>query len=491
MPVIVDKFKPETKTKFSDIGGERALLATIIKNGKDSFIDCSSILTQSDFALPVNRVLFSCLEKLANDENCIMFDTESIKLKANNLGLGQFFKTQKDQEYLELLNVGAFPHENIQLFSLNLKKLAIIRELGDKYTEAQSYLNSLTGDEDLAVILSKAEGYVSEFTSGVSSSDSLESLVDNIDEYIQEMTEKEPINQVGLPVGFPLWEQAIGGGPRPATIAVIVSRAKTGKSWVAINMADNMAKLNIPVLYLDSELTSTYQKDRLISLESGCPIKLWETRQFQKYPQYVQAVKDAGQRIKGIPFTYKNIGGMSCPEALLFARRWLIKSVGFNAQGQANDCCIIYDYLKLTDENHLSKFTPEYIRLGLYITGMHNFALKYNVPFITFAQSNRQGIDGNDTDIVAGSDRILWLCSSLSILKNKDTTDAELGCGWEHGNKKLYVAETRQGAGLPDEGDYINLVASLKPHVTEEQGTGKIIEGFTFSQVVQGNRAAV
>lgn len=178
---------------------------------------------------------------------------------------------------------------------------------------------------------------------------------------------------------------------------------------------------------------------------------------------------------------------MSHTEALALVRRWLVKYVGFNEKGEANDCVIIYDYLKLTSGNQLTKTTPEYLLLGLMLTDMHNFAVKYSVPFLGFVQVNREGIDGNDTNIIAGSDRILWLCSNMSVLRNKDQTDVEMGSTWESGNKKLIVMETRQGSGLEYENDYINLHAMLKPRVTEEHGTGLIREGLMNSEIIRQN----
>lgn len=252
-------------------------------------------------------------------------------------------------------------------------------------------------------------------------------------------------------------------------------------------MGRNITKLGIPVLYLDTELTESYQKDRLLSIVSQCPIRKLETGKFKYDQKYLEMIKGAVNEIKGYKLFYESIAGMSHTEALALARRWLVKHVGFNEKGEANDCVIIYDYMKLTSASQLTKVTPEYIMLGLMLTDMHNFAVKYSVPFLGFVQTNRDGIDNTDTSIIAGSDRILWLCSNMSVLRNKDETDIEMGSSWESGNKKLSILETRHGAGLEYETDYINLHAMLKPRVSEEHGTGFIREGLLHSQIAQQN----
>ena len=84
--------------------------------------------------------------------------------------------------------------------------------------------------------------------------------------------------------------------------------------------------------------------------------------------------------------------------------------------------------------------------------------------------------------MAAGSDRIIWLCSNFSILKNKDDTDKDLGCGDAFGNKKLLIVESRHGSGL-DRDDFINIEAKMRPGVPYSEATGKMQEGCLFSQI--------
>jgi hypothetical protein len=70
-------------------------------------------------------------------------------------------------------------------------------------------------------------------------------------------------------------------------------------------------------------------------------------------------------------------------------------------------------------------------------------------------QLNRDGITKESTDVVSGSDRLIWLCTSFSIFKKK--SDEELAeDGPEAGNRKLVPIVARHGPGL-DDGDYINM----------------------------------
>ncbi len=469
--------------KLKDAGSERALIGTILKNGKDAFIDADGIVDSTDFALPINKALYIGLKNLADDPNCERFDTESLKLKLKALSMDEYIAKPKEQEYVELLDSTNFDKENIPMFALQIKKLSVARDLYTRYQDAISYLNGLTGNEALSDIIRNAESRIIDYISGVEDGASLAQLSENLEEYVQSMIDAPEVDQVGIPTGYPLWDDAIGGGQRKGTVNVVGARPKTGKSFHALNVALNTAKRGVPTLYLDTELTKPYQKNRMICINSGVPMNLFETGKFKHQADLVQAALNASKQIETIPLWYESIAGMSPSEVLAIARRWIVKHVGFNEKGEANDCLIIYDYLKLTSGEGLTKVTPEYILLGLMLTEMHNFAVRYMVPFTAYVQLNRDGIDGEDTSVIAGSDRILWLCSSMSILKNKDQTEEDLSCGWEYGNKKLVVLETRYGSGMEMDGDYINLHASLRPRVSKLEACGHIREGFLFSEV--------
>lgn len=479
------------KSELRDTGSERALLGTLLRGGKQAFYEADGIIASSDFSMPINRAIYLCLKKLCEDPTCEKIDGEAIKLKAKALGMTDHFNDKKDLEYLELLPSCSFEQSNIPMFAMQIKKYSIVRDLCDRYESANNYLHNITGNESISEILRKAEGTVMDYINGAEKGDGLITLTENIDDIIEKLIESEPVDQIGIPTGYPVWDDAIGGGPRPGTVTVIGARPKTGKSFDALNKARNIAKRGIPTLYLDTELTKTYQQARLVCIESGCPLSLYETAKFNQDKELVQRVRDAGKIVKGMPIQYESVAGMTHTEVLAIARRWIAKYVGFKEDGKANDCVIIYDYLKLTSGAGLAAHSPEYILLGLMLTELHTFAVRYGIPIIGYVQLNRDGIDAEDTSIIAGSDRILWLCSSLSVFKNKDENDISLGCGWEHGNKKMLILETRQGSGLEVENDYINLKASLRPHTGKMESCGLITEGFLYSKVNTGIKANV
>jgi hypothetical protein len=111
----------------------------------------------------------------------------------------------------------------------------------------------------------------------------------------------------------------------------------------------------------------------------------------------------------------------------------------------------------------------EYQVLGFMMTALHNFAVRYDVPIMSLIQLNRDGIDRESTDVIAGSDRVLWLVTNFTVYKAK-TAEEIADAGPQHGNRKLVPISARHGEGL-EPGDYINVIFQGK--------FGRIIEGET------------
>jgi replicative DNA helicase len=283
----------------------------------------------------------------------------------------------------------------------------------------------------------------------------------------------QPKDLVGLPTGFQAYDHAIGGGLRGGTVNVVGARPKGGKSFFCLNIAHNLASYGVPVLYLDTELSHKVQMMRLAALVTGVEITQIETGKFAANPDEAKAVYAGQGHLDKLPLTHCSIAGQSIKPVLSIIRRWLTKRVGFTSAGTAKSCCVIYDYIKLMDAHDIKGNLAEFQLLGFLLTEMNNFALKYDLPIFATAQLNRAGGSQEDGSVLSQSDRILWLCSSFTILKRKSTEEANLD-PLTNGDRKLVVTDTRYGAGL-DVGDYINLQCDLS--------RARMTEGPRFSQV--------
>ncbi len=438
-----------------DPAAERAVLSSIMQGGDKAFLDIADLIDEQTFTIDSNQYLFQCLKHIAEQETCSHIDIASVFSTAQELGLSNLLNTKQESQHIKAIKDFPVDGNNARKFAAKIKKLQIARNLHSELKDTQNKILDVSGNESIASILSIAEDAVFDFSSKLVDSETAPSTVGNaIEEYVDYL-ETNPVDQIGISTGFPVFDKAIGGGLRKNTINVIAARPKTGKTLLSDNMGFHIAsKLQIPVLNLDTEMTHEDHIHRILAMISSIEINKIETGKFADSNMQKQKVLEAAKLLKDSKYYYKSIAGKPFDEQLSVIKRWLVKDVGLNADGTAKDCVIFYDYLKLMDSQGMSQDMKEYQVLGFMMTSLHNLANKYKIPIVSFIQLNRDGITKESTDTASGSDRIIWLCSNFTIFKRK--SDEEIAeDGPNSGNRKLIPVISRHGGGL-DDNDYIN-----------------------------------
>jgi replicative DNA helicase len=439
---------------LSDPSAERAVLSGICRYGEELYLDIADILQENSFTIDSNIVIFKCVKHLCEKNNAKIIDIASIYSVAQDIGVSSVLSTKEETQHLKAVLDFPVNRDNIPKFAAKIRKLQIARLLHEQLEQAKEKLLSVTGSESITNIVAIAEDTVFDFTSLISDSDNNpECLGNGIEEYIQSILDN-PVDQIGIPTGFPVYDQSIGGGLRKSTVNVIAARPKTGKTLLVDNMGYHIAKLGIPVLNLDTEMTKEDHINRLLAMMTETEIQKIETGKFVESQDKKHKIDKAIKELSSLKIYYKSIAGKPFEEQLALMRRWLVKDVGLDDNGAAKPCVIFYDYLKLMDTQGMSQDLKEYQVLGFMMTALHNFATRYKVPIMAFVQLNRDGITKESTDTASGSDRIIWLCSNFTIFKRK--SDEEISeDGPTEGNRKLVPVISRHGGGL-DDNDYIN-----------------------------------
>lgn len=470
---------------LSDPAAERAVLAGVCKYGAEAYYDVADLLNENTFTVDSNSVIYTCIKKLLDDDDTRVVDVASVLSSSKELGLDGFFSNNNELSHLSAVLKFPVAFTNVRKFAAKIRKLQIARMMYDQLDITKEKYTEIKGDEPISHILGMAEESILDFTSLLNDTDDApELLFGDLDEYLEDKADNR-VDQIGIPTGFHKYDFAIGGGLRKGTVNVIGARTKVGKSLIGLNMGFDIAKRNIPVLYLDTEMTKKDQQNRGGAMSSftnhaKSSINEIETGKFADNPFQKKSILELAKELKNIPFYHKNIGGRAFEDQVSIMRRWLAKTVGLNAEGKANDCVIVYDYLKLMEASELAKSDlKEFQLLGFMMTSLHNFALRYEIPILSFIQLNRDGINKESTDAASGSDRIMWLCSNFTIYKEK--SDEEMAQdGVSNGNRKLVPIISRHGEGLSS-GDYIN--------VSMQGAYAKLIEGPTAQELANSRNS--
>jgi len=105
----------------------------------------------------------------------------------------------------------------------------------------------------------------------------------------------------------------------------------------------------------------------------------------------------------------------------------------------------IFDYIKEPAEGaSADRRRAEWQVLGDVTTKLKDLSGELNIPFLAAVQINREGG-------VAGSDRISWFGDIVMqwMRKEKDELEAK---GYEGGQYKLVIRDTRRGGETPEQG---------------------------------------
>lgn len=440
-----------------DIAAERAVLAAIAQNGYDTYLDVADIIQESTFTIEYNKIVYHCIKHLFKSEKVQKLDVASILSAGSELGISIRFEDDiKLQNHINAIFSCAVSEQNARRFAAKIRKLEIGRLLIDQLEEAKDDIKGITGEESATQIISIAEDKIFDFSSLLNDADEGPAKIsDGLLDYVNYLIDN-PLDQVGISTQFPIWDSSIGGGLRPGTVNLIGARSGVGKSIISSNMGYYIASHHgIPVLNMDTEMTYEDHINRLLAMASESYIFNIETGKFAQKPNEKESVLRIAKEIedKKLPYFHKSIAGMPFEEQLAIMRRWIVKEVGLKSNGKANNCVIVYDYLKLMTAEGISSSMQEYQLLGLMMTTMHNFAVRYGIPVLMLLQLNRDGVDKESTAAASGSDRIIWLCSNFTIFKEK--SEEEMEASPSAGTHKLVILKARHGGGR-NPLDYIN-----------------------------------
>ena len=462
----------KNKRKLEDLAAERAVLSGLCQYGIDALLDIDFVDVDY-FVNEKNQTIFRCVQKALQDTQ--KAELSSILSAANQIGCYEQINSQDEIGFLRSLFNFPILQENVPNHAAKLAKLKVARDIKQTLKICSSEIEKVSGDEDINDIISLIETPVLDATAKIyQTSDNKPQIIgDDISDYV-EFLKENPSDMIGISTGFPVYDEAIGGGLRRKCVDLIAARPKVGKSMFGDAVAMHVAKnLDIPVLVLDTEMSKEDHLNRMLANISGVEINSISSGKFASNNLEAEKVETAAAELEQIPYHYVSIAGQPFENILSIMRKWIYQEVGFDENGRTKDCLIIYDYLKLMNSSSISNSMQEFQVLGFQITQLHNFCVKYDVPCLSFVQLNRDGITKESTDVVSGSDRLIWLCTSFTIFKLK--SDEEMADDEdENGNRKLVPIVARHGAGL-DDGDYINMNMFGK--------FGKIVEGQTRNKL--------
>jgi replicative DNA helicase len=446
-------------SKLSDSYSEKVILGNLLLQGSSSYFFVNVYLNKSDFYSPEHQAIYSCVEDICSDLDISSITADTIVSSSTKLGLESLVSIDYIRDVKESSDESMTENE-LKNFINNIRFWSVVRKFKGRISSLDKYLDKISPENPLSEIIAHAEKSVLDFIPDILNEEEITNVGEFAADYIEYLSEN-PVDVPGIPSGFPRYDNSIGGGFRRGSVNIIGARPKVGKSTFCLNVSKNVVGQDIPVLYLDTEMTKETQTVKWVSLNSGVNQGLIETGKFVEKANLKNAVDKSLEEIRTKKFNHINISGKSPEEYFSLMRRWVNTVVGRDENGRINDCLVVLDYLKTMSLDELGSH-QEYQHLGDIVTKLHNFSVKYDVPILSAVQLNRDGINREDAGVVSASDRILWLCTNLTFLKKKSDEDVAAGDPLSNGDRKMIVVETRFGAGMDASSEYINVVSQLE-----------------------------
>ncbi len=432
---------------------ERHCLGGLLQN-PEIFADVEPFLNERSFHIQPHGVIYACLKSiLINGEKPEpVFLSEKIK----NLGIN-FKENINIFDYIEALSLAPITSEATIKACKEVAKLNALRKLnttGDRMKEhvAQSVDQSL--DKTIAEIDAIYSETIKSFDLKNDVEDLFSSMLDEIEE-----TGNNPVDEIGIPTPFNEFNR-LYGGIRDGNVYIIVSRPKQGKTTFLNYFAHEISRIHqIPVLILDTEMSSKEIRFRTAASITNVPLWYLETGNWRKNPNYFDKIRDKQlkERLSKYKVHHIAVGNMPTERVISIIRRWHMRFVG-----RGNKSVVFYDYLKLTGEK-LGQNWAEHQALGDKVTAFKELGVELGFPFVSAGQMNRSGENigrqsndvADDGSVVAISDRLNWFATFVGIFRTKTPDEFTLDTPESGTHKLIQLFARYQGRDAVGHQDWV------------------------------------
>lgn len=423
---------------ISNVSAEKNIISILLKN-IDNITTCSAEnLNSPEFVIVSNQCIYSCICWLA-EQGTKKVDAPLLLSTIKNKEALQEIEELGGLDYLVTLQNAPVLQENLKIYIKQVKDCSLKRMI---YNLGINMQEEACTEKDVSELITEAQKKILQI--GMQGGDKqVIKMGDNTLERLKERAE-HPQEVLGYQLGwkeFDIKTQGFQGND----LVVIVAPSKTGKSAMLQNFTKILSTDGELVgLYIDTEMKSEEQEDRILSIISKIPLQEIRNGMFAMDTPYGKS-KDKIERLNNAVVKLKNsaIYHVYMPDFDVQKVTSLIRQ--YKIQYDIDYC--IFDYIKLptSDVNSLNS-AQEYQRLGYFTTCLKDMAGICDIPILTACQSNRSDLDNTDPDAscIGGSYRILQLATKLFFLRNK--TPAELSeQGYAEGNQVLHLKYQRNG----------------------------------------------
>lgn len=346
-------------------------------------------------------------------------------------------------DYLVVLGEVSIPSDNISIFIDKIIQSYTRKSLIDMASEVMSFaLSDDAGVLNPSELIGFAEEKIVSINVNSTSTEEVYKMGDETDDVLAQRAEN-PTQIPGLEVGMEQVDK-LTNGAQGGDCIVVCAESKTGKSVLLTNWATKISIVDqLPALYIDTEMRSREQEDRILANLSGIPcdeivsgMYVMDTEHGLAHDK-IERLKEARNMLKMGNYYHIYMPQFTAEKVSALARKF---------QMQFGIKALFFDYIKIPSSQGSFKSVQEYQALGYFTSALKDIAGMLNIPVFTACQANRDDIGGENPDAgkIGGSYRILQLASKLMFLTNK-SDERVAKDGFAAGNQQLWIKYQRNG----------------------------------------------
>lgn len=342
---------------------EQSVLGALLIDG--TAIDRIAGLRPEHFAREEHRAIYQAILDCAEEDGTI-----DIVMVFERMQRRQNTKPENDSRlaYLGSLAQNTSSALNIRRYAELVRERALERDLLAALGEAEGIVRSraLPIREKLEAVQAKL-GSVREAVSR----DPVR-LADALPAYREELRRRGTGESTSLATGFIDLDHRLGGGLRPGDLIIVAGRPSIGKSALAFQVAENVARTGAPALVLSMEMSRQDVLDRAVAGESRIPLEAIRSGERVQEANVEAALK----RFQAWPLYIDDSPAMPIHEVRAKARA---------AKRRHGIRLVVLDYLQLMpgegeNRNH---------ELGEITRGLKALAKELELPVVVLSQMNR------------------------------------------------------------------------------------------------------
>ena len=431
---------------------EKHALAGLIQN-PHILAEIDRFVSDKDFVAEPHGVIFACLRSayLSNEK----IDKVLLGQKIKNLGIA-FKEDINIFDYIDAISFTPVTIPATIKACQELVKLRALRDIDGTCDEMKVTIGKSLNESLETTIATIDAMYGKQMNSFEHENEPVLLFCDIYDKV--EEKGNNPVEEVGLATPYPEFNRLYGGFRRK-NLYIIASRAKAGKTtWLNETCAEISRIRDIPVLILDTEMSTEEIQFRTAAAKSNVGLWHLKTGNWRKNEENVERVRTHLSNIKqNYPKVYHmSVGNKSIEHIASICRRWYLKVVG-----RGNDCLFCYDYLKIIESSDTRR--QEYQEMGDRVDFMKKLSEELDSPFLTACQNNRDGVVASrdpseiidDERSIGISDRITQFASGVWILRRRTPDEMHLDTPESGSHKLIEIVVREQGRDAAGHQDFI------------------------------------